>query len=172
VTVAFRIEPFGEHDRAGFSCGKEALDRYLRTQASQDIRRRIANCFVAVESATGAVAGYYTMAAAGIAITDLPPTVTKRLPRYPSIPAVRIGRLAVSEPFQGHGLGSALLADGAARAAAAEIAAFALLVDAKDDEAVSFYRHHGFERFESQPRTLFLPLATAMQARLPTRSKA
>src|ERR1700733_7644435 len=97
----FLIAPLGaEHNRASFCCGEEALDRYFKTQATQDIRRRIANCFVAVELATGSVAGYYTIAATSIPLVDLPPEDTKRLPRYPTLPAVRIGRLAVDKRFQ------------------------------------------------------------------------
>jgi GNAT superfamily N-acetyltransferase len=164
VSPPFRIEPLGSHERGAFSCGREPLDRYFKTQVSQDIRRLVANCFVAVEASTGTVAGYYTLAAASIGISDLPSAMVKRLPRYPTVPAVRIGRLAIGEQFQGRGLGAALLADAAARVIAADVAAFALLVDAKDDEAVSFYAHHGFEPFECEPRTLFLPLVTAARA--------
>ena len=72
-----------------------------------------------------------------------------------------LGRLAVDQSFQGKGIGSALLADASARSIGNAVAAFALLVDAKSDQAVAFYERHGFLRFESQPRTLFLPLATA-----------
>jgi GNAT superfamily N-acetyltransferase len=162
----FRLEPLADHAREGFSCGHDPLDRYFRTQVTQDIRRRVANCFVAIETETELVAAFYTIAAAGIPITDLPPELAKRLPRYPTIPAVRVGRLAVDERFRGRGLGGALLADAAARALSAEVAAFALLVDAKDDTAVAFYEHHGFQRFASAPRTLFLPLSTAKQALL------
>ena len=92
---------------------------------------------------------------------ELPPEVTRRLPRYPTLPAVRIGRLAVDLKFRGRGLGAALLADAVRRVLLAPPAALALLVDAKDDRAVAFYLHHGFQPFASQPRTLFLPLATA-----------
>jgi GNAT superfamily N-acetyltransferase len=169
VSSPFRVEPLGDHERTDFACGKEPLDRYFKTQVGQDIRRHVANCFVAVEASTGTVAGYYTLAAASIAISDLPPITVKRLPRYPTVPAVLIGRLAIGEEFQGRGLGAALLADAASRALSADVAAFALLVDAKDDEAVSFYKHHGFEQFDSQPRTLFLPLATAEKALRTTR---
>jgi ribosomal protein S18 acetylase RimI-like enzyme len=166
---SFRIEPLSAaHDRAGFGCGEEALDRYFQTQATQDIRRRVANCFVAVEVGTGMVdakqvAAFYTMSAASIPFVDLPPEETKRLPRYPTLPAVRIGRLAVDERFQGRGLGAALLANAAKRAIQAA-AAFALLVDAKNDQAVAFYQRYGFRALISQPRTLFLPLATAQKA--------
>ncbi|MGA2130735.1 MAG: GNAT family N-acetyltransferase [Bryobacteraceae bacterium] len=161
----FRLEPLAPgHDRKPFHCGEEALDHYLQTQATQDIRRRIANCFVAVEAATGQVAAYYTISAASIPLVDLPPEETRRLPRYPAVPAVRIGRLAVDERFKGRGLGAALLADAARRTMQAPAAAFALLVDAKNDHAVNFYRHFGFRSLASRPGTLFLPVATAQKA--------
>ena len=84
----FRLELLGDaHDRTGFACGQDPLDRYFQTQATQDIRRRVATCFVAVEVTTGLVAAYYTLASAGIPIIDLPADLTKKPPRYPSIPA-------------------------------------------------------------------------------------
>jgi GNAT superfamily N-acetyltransferase len=162
VTPPFRLEPLSEaHDRAAFSCGDEALDRYIRTQATQDIRRRIASCFVAIEATSGQLAAYYTIASASIPTPDLPTEMTRRLPRYPTLPAVRFGRLAVDLKFRGHGLGAALLADAVRRALQAPPAVFTLLVDAKNDEVSAFYQHHGFRPLASQPRTLFLPLATA-----------
>lgn len=164
MSAAFRVEPLADHDRSRFACGEEALDRYLRTQVTQDIRRHITNCFVAVESTTGRVAGFYTLSAASIPVRELPEGVSKRLPRYPILPAVRIGRLAIDRDFQGRKLGAALLADAAARAIDAAPASFTLLVDAKNDAAVAFYEHHGFLRLQSHPRTLFLPLATAAKA--------
>jgi ribosomal protein S18 acetylase RimI-like enzyme len=164
MTAPFRPEPLGEqHERSLFRCGEDALDRYFQTQVTQDIRRHIANCFVAVESATSHVAAWYTISAASIPLVDLPPDEAKRLPRYPTVPAVRIGRLAVDQGFQGRGLGAALLADAAARALRADAAAFTLLVDAKNDRAVAFYQRFGFRTLASRPRTLFLPLATAQK---------
>jgi ribosomal protein S18 acetylase RimI-like enzyme len=165
VIAPFRIEPLGgEHERSSFRCGEDLLDRYLQTQATQDLRRRIANCFVAVEAVTGHIAAYYTISAASIPLVDLPSDETRRLPRYPTVPAVRIGRLAVDLRFQGHGLGGALLADAAARTLKADVAAFTLLVEAKNDRAVAFYRRFGFRTLASQPTILFLPLATAQRA--------
>lgn len=161
MTAPFRLEALADHDRAGFGCGDDALDHYFKALVTQDVRRHVANCFVAVEAATGALAAFYTIAAAGIPTPDLPADITKRLPRYPTLPAVRVGRLAVDQRFQGRGLGGALLADAAAKALSEPAAAFALLVDAKNDDAVAFYEHHGFQRFASQRRMLFLPLATA-----------
>jgi ribosomal protein S18 acetylase RimI-like enzyme len=162
TSFAFRLESLADrHERSVFRCGEDALDRYFQTQATQDIRRRIANCFVAVEAVTGEVAAYYTLSSASIPLIDLPPEETKRLPRYPTVPAIRIGRLAVDQRFQGRGLGAAMLADAVTRALRADAAAFALLVDAKNDQAVAFYERYGFRTLISQPRTLFLSLATA-----------
>ncbi|MDK2796875.1 MAG: hypothetical protein PWQ19_425 [Tepidiphilus sp.] len=149
------------HDRASFDCGSEPLNRYLREHATQDMRRRVAACFVALAEGPR-IAGYYTLAAASLLLADLPPSIGKKLPRYPSVPAVRLGRLAVDRAFKGQGLGSALLADALARAARSEIAAFALMVDAKDEAAAAFYRHHGFIALPDSPLTLFLPLATVI----------
>lgn len=158
--VSFLLAPLnGSHDRTVFSCASEPLNRYLREQATQDIRRRIAACFVALADEYR-IAGYYTLASASLLLADLPASTGKKLPRYPTVPAVRMGRLAIDQAFKGQGLGSALLADALARAARAEIAAFALIVDAQDETAAAFYRHHSFITLPSSPLTLFLPLTT------------
>ena len=159
MTAAFRLEVLGaDHARDGFACGVGALDVYFARQANQDVRRRASTCFVAVHAATGQIAGYYTLAAGGVPLTDLPETLIKRLPRYPSVPVARVGRLAVAKAFQGQKLGGALLADAALRAMRSEVAVFALVVDAKDAAAEAFYRHHGFERFGIKATQLILSL--------------
>lgn len=157
----FLLSPLdAAHDRAAFRCDSEPLNRYLRDQVTQDIRRRIAACFVALADEQR-IAGYYTLASASVLLADLPASIGKKLPRYPSVPAVRMGRLAVDQAFKGQGLGGALLADALDRAARSEIAAFAMIVDAKDETAAAFYQHHGFIALPDSSRTLFLPLATA-----------
>lgn len=148
-----------DHDRTGFCCGALALDRYFREQVGQDQRRRAAACYVALEAATSRVAGYYTIAASGIPLAELPEALARRLPRYPSVPVARLGRLAVGLDFQKRQLGAALLWDAAARAARSELVAFALIVDAKDATAQAFYQHHGFIAFGSQVRQLMFPLS-------------
>ncbi len=160
MTVApFVIETLGDrHDRAAFSCGIEALDRYFRQQVTQDVRRRATACYVAVEATGSKVAGYYTLAAAGVPLAELPAELIKRLPRYPSVPVARLGRLAVDQAYRGRKLGSALLWDAIQRALRSEVVVFALAVDAKDDQAAAFYLHHGFVPFGCQPRQLVLPL--------------
>jgi GNAT superfamily N-acetyltransferase len=119
VNEAFVIEPLVAHDRSAFACGAAPLDRYLREQASQDVKRLIASCFVAVETTTNRIAGYYTLAATSVHASDLPPDILKRLPRHPLLPAALVGRLAIEQRFHRRGLGSALLAD-ATRASSKE----------------------------------------------------
>lgn len=160
----FRLVPLdAAHDRAGFNSNSEPLNRYLREQVTQDIRRRVAACFVALADEQ-CIAGYYTLASASLLLSDLPASTGKKLPRYPTVPAVRMGRLAVDHAFKGQGLGGALLADALDRAARSEIAAFALMVDAKDETAAAFYQHHGFIALPDLPLTLFLPLATVQHS--------
>ena len=159
-SAPFRLAPLDTtHDRAAFDSGSEPLNRYLREQVSQDIRRRVAACFVALAD-DNRIAGYYTLASASLLLAELPASTGKKLPRYPTVPAVRMGRLAVDQALKGQGLGGALLADALDRAARSEIAAFALMVDAKGEAAAAFYRHHGFIALPDSPLTLFLPLAT------------
>ncbi|NDV73501.1 GNAT family N-acetyltransferase [Burkholderia cenocepacia] len=146
------------HDRSRFACGTPALDRYLCEVVTQDVRRRVAACFVMLDG--NVVAGYYTLSAASVALTDLPHAIARKLPRYPAIPVVRMGRLAVDQAYRGRRLGAALLVNALQRAAKSEIAAVALTVDAKDETAAAFYRHFGFAPLTSDPLALFMPLAT------------
>lgn len=148
------------HDRTRFNSGSAALDAYFREQVSQDIRRRVAACFVAL-AAYDQIAGFYTLASASLWLAELPVAQRKKLPRYPTVPAVRMGRLAVDHAFKGRGLGAALLADALMRTLKSDIAAYALVVDAKNVAAAAFYQHHGFIPLPERGLTLFLPLATA-----------
>lgn len=156
----FSVVPLNpDADRTAFVCGVEPLDTYFRTQVGQDIKRRVTACFTALDKHERIV-GYYTLASASIYLADLPEKLAKKLPRYPSVPAVRMGRLALDQSVRGQGLGAALLADALRRAAMAEIAAYAFLVDAKDKTAAQFYAHHGFISMADAPLLMFLPLAT------------
>jgi GNAT superfamily N-acetyltransferase len=156
------IEPLSrEHDRAAFSCGVPALDRYLQKQAGQDARRYAAAPFVLCESDNPAVLGYYTLSAISIDVRELPDETARKLPRYPEIPATLIGRLAVDRNRRGERLGEFLLMDALYRSLhqAAEIAAAAIVVDAKDDDARRFYETYDFRIFPDRPDRLFLPMA-------------
>ncbi len=162
------IEPLGAgHDRADFSCGEPALDTYLRTQASQDIKRRIAQVFVALGDPPAKILGFYSLSAASFEKDALPSNLGKRLPRYP-VPAAVLGRLAIDRSHRGRGLGETLLLDAIHRVilASKAMAVYALIVDAKKDRAQSFYERYGFLPFLTTPRRLFLPLETFVKLNL------
>lgn len=158
---AFRIEPLSDHDRTAFSCGVEALDRYLRERASQDARNRAAAPFVLL-TAENRIAGYYTLSSSIILADDLPPETIKQLkwPRYPELPATLIGRLARDITFRGQRIGELLLIDALKRALNAEIASLAVIVDARDEHARQFYAANGFMSFPDTPNRLYLPMKT------------
>jgi ribosomal protein S18 acetylase RimI-like enzyme len=147
-----RIEPLSEtHDRVGFRCGVEALDRYLHQQARQDLRRHLAAVFVLCAADSVEVLGYYTLSTTAIEAADLPPEITRRLPRYPHFPAALLGRLAVDQGVRGQGLGERLLVDALGRTMRRELASMAVVVDAIDEVAARFYMRYGFQRFAGRP---------------------
>ncbi len=115
----------------------------------------MAKYFVAVDKTNDKVAGFYTLSAGGILLDDLPSDLAKGLPRYP-LPVARMGRLAVDLSYRGRGLGAALLLHALAKAAQADVKVFALVVDAKDDTAKSFYIRYGFRSYGSLPLQLIL----------------
>lgn len=160
------LEPLGAHHRklrAAFSCGVEALDRYLKEQATQDAKKRVAVPYVLV-SADGRIAGYYTLSSDNIRVDDIPAQLVSqlKLPRYPVIGATLIGRLARDLSFRGQGVGELLLVDALKRALkmSERIASAAVLVDAKDDKAHCFYSEFGFISFPETVNRLFLPMQT------------
>lgn len=156
-----RLNP--RHDRERFTCGVEALDRYLRVQARQEMTRDIAVVYVLVPADQPAtVAGYYSLSSTGVRLSDLPETTRKRLPRYPLVPATLLGRLAVDETFRGRGFGERLLVDALKRSltASRSVASVAVIVDAKDATGATFYARYGFIAFPDQPLRLFLPMKT------------
>src|SRR4051794_37498933 len=134
----YDIEPLGpQHDRAAFSCGVSELDRYLREQAGQERRKDVAAVFVLRLVDTDQVAGYYTLSATSIEPLSLPTALARRMPRYPTVPALLVGRLAVDQRFQGQGIGRALLMSALARSLGlrGQLGAIGVVVDAKDDAA-------------------------------------
>jgi GNAT superfamily N-acetyltransferase len=152
---SLELEPLSDlHDRNSFSCGVEALDWYLQRQAGQDVRRGIANVFVAVDRATPErILGFFTLSAAVIAAADLPPTLARRLPRQP-VPVALIGRLAVDRSMTRQGLGGALLAYAIEKttSAAKAVAMWAVAVDPIDEAARQFYSAFGFHALEGSNR--------------------
>ena len=160
MTASFIIEALDRtHDRKSFDCGVLVLNRYLAEQAGQDIRRRAAACYIAKENGQNRIAGYYTLSAGAVALGAMPQDIIEKLPRYPAVPVARVGRLAVALAYRGKRLGAALLWDAATRALRSEMAVFGLSVDAKDEQAASFYRQLGFVALKDSPHLLVLPLA-------------
>jgi len=149
------------HERAGFDCGVESLTRYLRQQASQDARRRVSTVYVLRPREGFAVAGFYTLANTALQLSDLPPELARKLPRYPHVPATLLGRLAVDLRHRGVGVGEFLLFDAMRRAVTSsrETASFALVVDAKDAAAKTFYERYGFESMAHAPKRLYATIA-------------
>ena len=155
------VEPLGrQYDRSAFDCGNEALNSYLKRQASQDVKRRISRVFVARSPADcKRILGYYTLSSLSIELSSLPEKMAKKLPKYP-LPAALIGRLGVDTSIKAQGYGGLLLADAIKRtlAVSVEIAIYAIVVDSVDEHAESFYQHFGFQRLEQHSPRLFLPL--------------
>ena len=152
------------HDRHDFSCGAAELDRYLREQATQDLRRDVARVFVTLAPGTHRVEGYYSLSAASFQRSSLPPAQSKRLSHYP-VPAAMIGRLAVDTKTKSKGLGAFLLMAALNRIllATQEIAVHAVVVDARDETAARCSEKYGFIPFTDEARRLFLPMATIRQ---------
>jgi GNAT superfamily N-acetyltransferase len=165
----YRFEPLGEHNRAAFSCGTPELDRYFHEQAGQEMRRHVAAVWVLYDAADDLVAGYYTLSAASVEPTGLPSEVARKLPRYPSLPALLIGRLAVDERYRGQGLGGLLLMDALRRSRTLrqQLGIVAVIVDAKDEQARRFYQRYSFRRFAGDERRMFVLMATIAKLDLP-----
>ena len=161
VAGPYRIEPLGkQHDRSAFQCGTEALDRYLKQQARQDAEKYVAAPFVLLAPPATGVLGYYTLSAGVADVSDIAPELAKTLPRYPQLPVTLIGRLAVDQSLRGQGRGAFLLLDALHRSwqRATEIAAMAVVVDAKDEAAEAFYLHFDFTPLRGSPRRLYLSM--------------
>lgn len=159
----FVCEPLGnQHDRTQFDCGVSILNDYLAKYAKQDVKRKASAVFVLVNRADPKrVIGFYTLCATSVLLSELPEELTKKLPRYPEIPAILVGRLARDINFPG--VGGLLLLDAIARCVrvASDIAASLIVVDSKGDAATRFYEKFGFLSLPKLDGRLFLPMQTA-----------
>lgn len=160
----FEIVRFSRsYDRTTFSCGKPALDTWLHQNAGQNEDLSSARTFLAVIPEQVTVVGYYTLVSASVQRDHSAQMVGVGTGKYP-IPVILLARLAVSTDHQGNGLGSELLADALQRAAgvASEVGVQAVIVDAIDDDAVTFYGRNGFSRFSDAQYKMFLPMKTLL----------
>jgi len=163
----FAVEVLGKyHQRDDFDCGTEALNRYVRTQARQEMERDVAIVYVVVPSDKPTrIAGYYSLSSTAVRLSEWPELTRRKLPRYPLVPATLIGRLAVDQGYRGLRLGERLLIDALRRSlmASQTVASFAVIVDAKDQTGVAFYLRYGFISFPDQALRLFLPMKAIAQ---------
>lgn len=159
----FVCEPLGnQHDRTLFDCGVSVLNDYLAKYAKQDVKRKASAVFVLVHrTEPKRIIGFYTLCATSVLLSELPDEMTKRLPRYPEIPAILIGRLARDINYPG--VGELLLSDAMARCVrvASEIAAILIVVDSKGDAATRFYEKFGFLSLPKLTGRMFMPMQTA-----------
>ena len=166
-SVDFCIELLAQHhNRRNFCCGNDRLDRYLHSVASQDLQRNIAIPYIVVDQEHQKIIGYYTLSMSGIDLSALPADIAKKLPKYPIVGVNLIGRLAVEHDYRGAGWGKLLIMDalyrslGVSRASAA----FAVVVDAIDDDAMRFYQRFEFQSFPDRPERLFRTMASIAQS--------
>jgi GNAT superfamily N-acetyltransferase len=150
------------HGKEKFKCGIDALDNYLKNQASQDIKKNVSVTYVLTTEKSDQVVGYYTLSSMGIFPGELPDELSRRLPRYPVLPGILLGRLAVDKNHQGKNIGVYLLLDALKRSLSVshQIGSVAVIVDAVNDDAVDFYKKYEFIELPDNPHRLFLPLAT------------
>lgn len=156
-----RIEPLGRHDRAAFSCGNEVLNNYLRTQASQDVKKKAAAVYVATLDGK-TIFGFYTLSQYSVQFDDIPEEINKKFAKYKVVSTTLLGRLARHDSTRGSGFGELLLMDALHRAfkMSEQVASAAVVVDAKDENAFEFYRRYGFIVLPKTERRLFIPMAT------------
>jgi len=157
------------HDRKSFDCGEDELNIFLKQHANQNQSKNMSKTYVAVVAVSAddhkKIYGYYTLSAGHIECAQLPEIVKTKLPKYP-IPIARIGRLAVDKDYKGQGIGGFLLHDAFTNVLriADKMGVFAVVVDAKNDNAKSFYGNYGFTELQDSKLTLFLPITTIKSA--------
>lgn len=157
---AISINELNQYSIDLFSCGNDSLDSYFHKYAKINNKIGIGKTFVLIDQSEHVV-GFYTVSMASIDFLHVPKNFQKSLPKYP-VPVARIGRLAVDVTYQGKKFGSVLLLNALKRIyeASKAVAAYAVIVDAKDDRAKGFYEHHGFVSYKDEPLSLFLPIST------------
>jgi GNAT superfamily N-acetyltransferase len=150
-----------KHLRDSFSCGEESLDDYIKRRASQELKKLISTTFVLTDSPNRIAMGYYTISSYSVDAAVLDDAFAKSLPRYPLLPATLLGRLAVDLNQKGKGYGGRLLVDSmkVALDTSKRIASMALVVDAMNDDALSFYLKYDFRQFKNEPMKLYYSMS-------------
>jgi predicted GNAT family N-acyltransferase len=149
-----------KHDRSSFACGITSLDEYIKTRASQELRKRVSTPFVLTDSPSQQVLGYYCLSSYSVEAIEIEGNIAKKLPRYPLLPAILLGRLAVDNEHRGKGYGDLLISDALKRAllASSQVSSVAVVVDVTNQDAVNFYLKYGFTEFQTDPIKLYILL--------------
>ena len=152
------------HNRKNFECEEESLTEYLQKQVSQDIKKGLATCFVAVDDDKNVI-GYYTLTSESLGRDLIPAKYIKQVPKNYNAPVILLGRLARHFKTKGTGLGEHLLLDALFRSyklSQDSIGAMAVVVDPLNEYAVEFYRKFGFEQL-TDSKKMFLPMKVIAQ---------
>ena len=152
------------HNRKNFECEEKSLTDYIQKQVSQDIIKKLAICFVALDVENN-VKGYYTLSSQSLGRELIPEKYLKKVPENYNAPVILLGRLARDQTEKGKGLGEHLLLDALFRAftiSEKSIGAMAVVVDPIIDYAVKFYEKYGFEQLPDSGK-MFLSMNTVKQ---------
>ena len=149
------------HDRTKFSCEEKSLTEYITKQVSQDIKKKLAACFVIVNN-LNEVIGYYTLTSESLGRDTIPQAYQKRIPRNYSAPVILLGRLARDLSQKGTEVGEHLLLDALQRSfniSKESIGAMAVVVDPISQYAINFYAKYGFVLLPDSGK-MFIPMKT------------
>ncbi len=152
------------HNRKDFECEEQSLTNYIQKQVSQDVKKRLAICFVAADKDQNVV-GFYTLTSESLGGDLIPEKFLKKVPKNYNAPVILLGRLARHIKSKGKGLGEHLLLDALFRAftlSQESIGAMAVVVDPINEYAVEFYRKYGFEQLPDSEK-MFLPMSVIEQ---------
>lgn len=152
------------HNRKNFECEEISLSNYIQKQVSQDIKKRLAICFVATDE-SNSVIGYYTLTSESLGRDLIPEEYAKKVPKNYNAPVILLGRLARDIREKGTGLGEFLLVDALIRAfklSEKSIGAMAVVVDPINAYAEQFYQKYGFITLPDSGK-MFLPMNTIQQ---------
>lgn len=152
------------HIRTNFECEEPSLTDYIKTQASQDIKRKLAACFVMADENLQVLA-YYTLSSHSLGREQIPAKYLKKLPSNYHAPVILLGRLARDLKVKGKGFGEYLLLDALYRAyelSESSLGAMAVVVDPINKVAEDFYRSYGFVLLPDSQK-MFLPMNVIKQ---------
>jgi len=162
--------PLGKaHYRKIFDCGKLTLNEYIKTQVSQDIKKKLSVCFVLLGDDQQTVNGYYTLSNGSIPYENVPEDLRKKYPKsYDYIPVTLLGRLALDKKIIGQGFGSKILIDALKRSLKVSeetLGSVAVIVDPLDIDAEQYYAHFGFIKLPNSGK-MFLDMKTIKKLNL------